>query len=439
MKFRAWMGVCVFLFFGGVAPRAVAQTPSREVIRHAEDPAEAESRETLAKAQAAMDKTDFAGAVQICSEYLEKNPDDAAVHFQLGYAYTALGNAPEAESEYRKATAIDPKMGPAYLNLGLTLLERRPAEAIAPLRQATELMPDQLRPKFLLGIALEQTGDFSSAIEELRSARNLDKKDFNTQLELARALLRAKNPADAEREFRAALEIQPGASAAHLGLAQTLVQEKKMAEAATELGTYLQSQPNDFDAHVQRASILGDVDKNADALGELDRAASIRADTKETLELRSVIDVRLKKYDDALVALQKIESTAPDDRDLHARIGHIYLEKKDYPGAVKELAIAFRADPSQEDVLRDLLAAQYLGGNYPAALDLLDALAKRESLSNGSWYIRATCYDKLGRKQEAIDGYRKFLDLNGGQTNDQYFAASERVRILERELKEKKH
>ncbi len=54
------------------------------------------------------------------------------------------------------------------------------------------------------------------------------------------------------------------------------------------------------------------------------------------------------------------------------------------------------------------------------------------------WYFRASCYDKLGRKKEALDTYRKFLDLNNGKTTNEYFVSAERVRILERELKEKK-
>ena len=40
--------------------------------------------------------------------------------------------------------------------------------------------------------------------------------------------------------------------------------------------------------------------------------------------------------------------------------------------------------------------------------------------------------------QDALDAYKKFLELNAGQTNDQYFIAASRARALERELKEKK-
>ena len=225
---------------------------------------------------------------------------------------------------------------------------------------------------------------------------------------------------------------------AHYGLAECLLQQKKNEEATAELATYLQSSPKDAVARIKRAGILTDLGKNDEALAELDRAAAVRPETPETLKLRSLIDFRLKNYDASVAALQKLETAAPNDIDLHARIGHVLLEKRDYPGAVKELVIAFRADPKQNDVLHDLLAAEYLGGNYTAALALLDEVGKRESLSINSWYVRANCYDKLGQKQEALDTYRKFLELNNGKTSDEYFVSAERVRILERDLKEKK-
>jgi tetratricopeptide (TPR) repeat protein len=385
-----------------------------------------------------MERKDFAGAVQICADFLDKNPDNAAVHFQLGYAYTALGKSGDAEAEYRSAIELDPKMGPAYLNLGLTLLDSDPEEAVSSLKQASELMPGQPQPKYALGMALAHAGKDDAAIEQFHDALKLDERNFSAQFELARTLLHARRFSEAELEFHRAVDLQPNSGAAHLGLVQTLLAEKKSVDAATELERYLQTNPKDVEGRIERASILIDVGKNEEALAELDRTATLRPETASTLKMRSVIQFRLKNYDAALAALKQIGTASPNDPDVHARIGHLLLEKKDYAGAAKELAIAYRAEPSQIEVLRDLLAAEYLGGNYPAALEALDLLAKGETLSNGSWFIRASCYDKLGKTQEALDAYRKFLELNAGQTNDQYFIAASRVRTLERELKEKK-
>lgn len=427
----------IFAAIAAVAPHpAGAQTPSHTKVRVPDvDPA---LQQLLTQAQEAMDKKDYPAAIKIYSDYLAKKSDDPGIHFQLGYAYTAARDSDNAAKEYRRATELDPRMLPAYVNLGLALLEKQPAEAVAPLRKAVELAPDASRPKVLLGIAFEKTGDAPAAIEQLRAARDLDPSNLDIQLELARAQLIAQHYDQAETEFRAAIKLRPDSGMAHYGLAESLLQQKKNEEAAAELATYLQSSPKDSIARIKRASILTDLGKNDDALAELDQAATSRPESPETLKLRSLVYFRLKKYDQSVAALQKLEAASPNDIDLRARAGHVLLAKKDYPGAVKELVIAFRADPTQNDVLHDLLASEYLGGNYAAALALLDEAAKRETLAIGSVYIRASCYDKLGQKQQALETYRKFLELNEGKTNDEYFVAAERARILEREIKEKK-
>ena len=411
------------------------QQPSHTKVRVPDiDP---DLQRLLTQAQQALDKNDYPAAIQIYSDAATKYPTNATIHFQLGYAYTALNDSENAATHYRRASELDPKMAPAFVDLGLALIDKHPAEAIPPLRKAIELhrLPT---PIYLLGIALEKTGDTPGAIEEFRNALELDSSNADIHVALARALLKTQHDEEAEKEFRTAIALRSDSAAAHYGLAESLLQQKKNQAAAEELATYLQSAPKDAPARIKRASILTDLGKNEEALAELDQAAAIRPESPETLKLRSLIYYRLKKYDLSAAALQKLEAAAPNDTDIHARLGHVLLDKKDYPGAVKELVLAFRADPKQNDVLHDLLIAEYQGGNYAATLALLDEVGKRETLGTASIYIRASCYDKLGQKQEAIDTYRKFLALNGDKPNDEYFVSAERVRVLERELKEKK-
>ena len=307
MRAAARMAALMALSLGGTVPAGFAQSTTRSIVR-AEDPAEAEGRATIAKAEAAMERKDFAGAVQICADFLDKNPDNAAVHFQLGYAYTALGKSDDAEAEYRSAIELDPKMGPAYLNLGLTLLDSDPEEAVSSLKQASELMPGQPQPKYALGMALAHAGKDDAAIEQFHDALKLDERNFSAQFELARTLLHARRFSEAELEFHRAVDLQPNSGAAHLGLVQTLLAEKKSVDAATELERYLQTNPKDVEGRIERASILIDVGKNEEALAELDRAATLRPETASTLKMRSVIQFRLKNYDAALAALKQILS-----------------------------------------------------------------------------------------------------------------------------------
>jgi len=125
-------------------------------------------QQLLAKAQSDLAKQDYDDAVTELQQYIAQKPADAAAHFLLGYAYTALKNSGGAAAEYAKAAELNPKMTEAQLNLGLTLIESSPADAVAPLSKAVELVPDQARPKFLLGWAFERSGQPDKAIETRR-------------------------------------------------------------------------------------------------------------------------------------------------------------------------------------------------------------------------------------------------------------------------------
>jgi len=198
----------------------------------------------LDEAQRDIDKNDFTAAVTPLQKFIAEKPDVAYAHFQLAYTYTALKQVPEARAEYEKAISLDPKMTEAYLNLGILLTDPAPADAVAPLKKAVELLPAQSRPRILLGVAQERAGDFASAANSFEGAVNLDPRDTEATLHLARLYLKLKRPADAESKFRALVNADPNSTVAALGLAQTLDAEGK-PEAADAYRKYLALQPGD--------------------------------------------------------------------------------------------------------------------------------------------------------------------------------------------------
>ncbi len=434
-KYFACRALCV-VSLSAVGVRA--QTVSVNKTHIASDPAEVALNNLLVAAQTAIDAKDYQTAAQDYQDYLAKKPDDALVHFQLGYAYTAMQKPDAAKPEYEAAISLDPKMSAAYLNLGLTLLSSNPGAAVAPLQKAVELSPDQANPKFYLGTALERSGQVALAMAQYEAADKLDDKNPDVHAALGRVYLRAGRSSDAEPQFRTALSIRRDSSAAHLGLAESLAAQKKSDAADMEYQVYLAAQPRDQAARIEYAGLLMDLGKNDDAIVQLDHAAKDGDESLRALKLRTNAYLQKKRYDDAVQSLQKASALAPSDPDIPALMGHAYLEKKDYPDAAKELSIALKMSPNANDVLEDLVVAQYSSGNYAAALDGLDLLSQRTSLSAGAWFIRAACYDKLGQKSQALDAYKKFLDLNKDQNSDMYFEAAARARTLARELPNKR-
>lgn len=423
------------------APRT-ANPQSRQNSRRrtiAASPQEQALYDLLVQAKAAADKNDYVTAAADYVKYLAQKPDDATAHFDLGYVYTAQKEKDKAVAEYRKAIALDPKMAQAYLNLGISLLDDDAKAAIAPLQKATELNYEYAQGHYLLGTAEERAGQPANAVKEYTIAVKLDPNDYPEHIALARAELTAGNASAAEPEFREALQLKANDKEAELGLAQSLIEQKKSADAAAALDDYLRGNPDDAKARVMRASLLTDLGRDDEALAELDRASKGTTETLEALKLRSVIYYRKNDFEKAANALQKAVALAPQDADIRARLGHALLETKNYAGAAQQLSEALRLDPSSNDALRDLVAAEYLGKNYPATLAALNLLDARETPKSGAWFVRATCYDHLGQAKVALDAYRKFLAMNTDQTSNEYFEATGRVRFLERAVKEKGH
>jgi Flp pilus assembly protein TadD len=392
----------------------------------------------LDEAQRDIDKSNFEAAVAPLQKVIADQPEFAYAHFQLAYVYTALKRTDEARAEYGRTITIDPKMSEAYLNLGMMLLDKQEdAAAVAPLRKAVELLPAQSRPKYLLAVALDRSGDRAGAAESFEALLHLDPKDTTALDYLAWSALRAGKPEEAEGKFRRALDVDPKAAETRRGLAQSLDAQKKL-EAAGAYREYLEITPGDSEARARLIHLLVEQKENDAALVELDRLDAGKQPTLDSLKLRADVQIAGKKWDESIVTLQHALVLAPNDAQLHGGLGRIYLQKRDFAAAEKELRIALHLDGKNLTYFKDLSSTFYLGGNYPAALASLDEIAKVEQPGAGIWFIRAICYDKLKQPKLALEAYQKFLELDRDKNPDQVWQAKERSKVLQRMLERKR-
>jgi len=392
----------------------------------------------LEEAQRDIDKSNFEAAIAPLQKVIADQPEFAYAHFQLAYVYTALKRTDEARAEYARTLAIDPKMSEAYLNLGMLLLDKEEdAAAVAPLRKAVELLPAQSRPRYLLAVALDRSGNHAGAAESFEALIHLDPNDITALDYLGWAALREGKSEEAEARFRRALEVQPKGPEALKGLAHSLDAQKK-PEAAGAYRDYLELMPNDSKSRARLIHLLVELQQNDAALAELDRLDAGKHPTLESLKLRADVQIAGKKWDDSISTVQQALVLAPNDAQLHGGLGRILLQKRDFAAAEKELRIALRLDGKNLSYLKDLSSTFFLGGNYPVALATLDEIAKVEQPGAGVWFIRAICYDKLNQPKLALESYRKFLELDQDKNPDQVWQAKERSKVLQRMLERKR-
>jgi Flp pilus assembly protein TadD len=391
----------------------------------------------LEEARKNIEAQKFAAAVGPLQTFLAERDDFAYAHFQLGYVYTALGRPKEARPEYERALQLDPKMSEAALNLGILLLNEDPAAAVAALRKSVELLPAQSRPRALLGVAYERSGDLENAATSYEAALALDAKDSETSLHLGQLLIRQNRAVEAEGRFRLVLAAEPESRAALLGLAQSLEAEKK-PEAVDAYQSYLKVQPDDLAARQRLVHLLVENQKFDQALAEMEKTQRGAAPSLESLKLRADILIGQKKWDDAVGVLKQAVAVAPEDAQLRGGLGRTYLQQRDFVNAAKELRAAIALDSRNLTYWKDLTTTSYLGGDCPGTLALLDEVAKRESPTPGELFIRALCYDKLQQTKAALEAYQNFLAADQDRNPDQVWQAQQRIIVLKKALEKKR-
>jgi tetratricopeptide (TPR) repeat protein len=139
-----------------------------------------------------------------------------------------------ALASLREAVQLDPE-NPVYRNaVGAVLLNlQRPAEAEPELRKAVELDPDFAEAHHNLGLALAEQRRFDDAIIAYRKA--LSFPTYQTPevayYNLGNAYLALKKVREAEEAYRAAIQLSPKLVAAYYQLGLILTQSGRKDEA----------------------------------------------------------------------------------------------------------------------------------------------------------------------------------------------------------------
>lgn len=393
----------------------------------------------LERAQAAMDAREFARAAEALEQFLATQPDHLSARFNLAYCYAELKRYSDARKNYEDVLKIDPGLYQANLNLGLILVEEKDfIAAVVPLEKVVASKPNEARGHSLLAFALEKSGKLAEAAKHYRAASQADPQNIDFHLALGRVEYELKNFAQADSEFRAAQSLQENSPQACLGLAETLLAQNQSDRAALLFESYLVLKPDDGDTRQRLAGLYLDLNRPEKALSTLLAGSPEKQASLPWKEMAARAYAMLQRWPQAIRLYHDLALARPGDAATLAALGDALLKNRQFEAAAGALERALRlrpSPPSASEARRNLVSAYYLAANYPAALAALDSLAAVEPLPPILVFVRATCYDHLRQTKAAVENYRKFLELAGGNLPDQEFQARHRLITLERELK----
>jgi tetratricopeptide (TPR) repeat protein len=155
------------------APKAAPAPPGEALPSGAE--VAKEIQETYAKAMEATGAGRLDESEALFKQVLEKAPDLAVAHYNLGYVYTKKKEWPAAEAEFKKAIELQPDRSDSYAALSaLYEATGRSAEAVQLLTGASERFAGDAAFQYVSGIAYLNAGESARAEAALRKARELD-------------------------------------------------------------------------------------------------------------------------------------------------------------------------------------------------------------------------------------------------------------------------
>jgi protein O-GlcNAc transferase len=425
-----------------MTPAALTAQSSRQSSRPAhrqenpQAPAQPDLAALMHDAEQALDRKDYAAAVDRLKLAVQAAPDTVAAWFDLGYAYTGLRQNEEARAAYEKALQLDPQLFEASLNLGILLLDMKDAPAALPhLEKAAALKPADPRAHLCLGRALAASGQAAKAQSEFHQALQLDPKLAAAADGLGQAALDQKQYTEAASAFRRALALDPGLAEAELGLAYASEGLGQQPEAEKYFAQYLGLRPGGAGVRFHLASLYLQEKRPDEALGELQQLEQAHA-ALPGLDAALGDAYTLKgDFADSEQHYRQAVALAPGRADLHRALGETLLKEGKPAGAESEFRQSLQIDPRNADAVKGLASSLYLLKRYSEAAPLVERLVQAPAAAPGLFFILATCYDHLQDRERALDAYRHFLDLSHGLSPDQEWQARQRVKLLLREVK----
>lgn len=418
-----------------------AQMPPSDSSGSITNPSLAQKQETVSpevsEAEAAIANTNWKTAESTLDSWLAAHPTDARALFDAGYVADVQNRSSDAESLYKRAILAGPNNFDAHLMLGVLLArEGKLSEARPQLERATQLDPGEggpeLKARAWRALARIDSGtDSTAASNDLLQALKLSSETSDDMLLAADLAVKTGDLAAAESEYRRVLAKDPNSEPANAGLAHLLIKKRQYPEAETLLRAALQHDPNDPALTAQLAAVLAEEDK-AEALPLLQKLYQAHPNDAAITRMLAEVLAEAGNFaasDDLYV---KLLAASPQDPDLLIAHAQNLVRELKYAQAFDVFDKTAQLDPGNADAWSGLAYAASHTGRPAVTLRALAMRAKLLPENSSTYFLWATSYDSLHKREQAIAYYHHFLDSAAGKFPTEEWQAQQRLKILER-------
>jgi tetratricopeptide (TPR) repeat protein len=405
--------------------------------------------------------------------------DSAELHIIFGQSFEKTGYWTEAEREFKRALAIDPKTPKANFFLGYVLLQHAGSERLNDARQAfkreLQLNPNDFYANFFAGVAATSESAHPEAIGYLQRAVRFNPKSAEAHLFLGQSQMELEQLAEAEKNLRRAIELKGNdpksdyqSRRMHFLLGRLLIKTGRKAEGEKELDKARKLQEKLLEsARDEVSQILGQVageTNNAPSANSADiRKSAEPANVSQTRSISPAKAAEIKKIklylsdilaqalhnlgvisaqkgslDDAVAKFAAAAEWKPDFPGLDRNWGIISFRANQFDKAIAPLSRHVKTSPEDALTRRMLGVSYYFNKNYKLAVETLKPI--ESDLANDAelaYFYGISLYSQQ-RNQEASAIFGRISDQNQKTAQARFYAGQGFVLVgdYERAVKE---
>jgi cellulose synthase operon protein C len=296
-------------------------------------------------------------------------PNSAEVHEAWANYYSVQNDLTQAIGEMDQAIKCDPNRGESYLALALLdLRAKMPDQAESNLKKAAAVDPKSINAPMTLGEFYQTHGRLPEAEQQFRHAIEVAPTDPSPRAVLAQLLMQEGKKADAESLLRETKKDIPDNGQAYRMLGDYYFAIGDLDKATDEYASLYSDHPNDLQVKKNYIELL--ILKNRlDEAGKLDQQV-LKANPHDTEALVYQGQIQLKQ-NNATGAVETLKNALQSDSDnalAHYQLGVAYAAQNDQLRAEKEWQEAIRLKPDLFDAQRDLASLELIRGEIDAVV-----------------------------------------------------------------------
>jgi len=369
------------------------------------------------KANILIKEKHYSEAASLLRSAVKLAPDQANLHHYLGYALWKLDHWKQAQAEFEKAHALDPK-DPytcyflARIAASLGQIDR----SISYYDKVLQLGPAIYDTNQRLGQAYLDEGKLEKARVRIEAALRQTPWEGSLYYQLGRIDQREHHLAQAREEFAAAARLKNGNQTS---IRQLLDLSEAVRNHQTERieqirSAFLNQASTDPEIYDAIGVLLGRGGLYSMALEPLERSVKLAPDSFESNYDLGLTLFRLGRAPEAEKQLKQALALQPKSAEVNSLLGLLYVNENRNSEAIEQLRAGSQAAPSDARILA-LLGEQYLVGHYVAdAISCLTKAVRQDPEDPALRYLLIEAYqeehDFPGALKTAQDASQRFPD-----------------------------